>query len=503
MPDAIDRLWRALEAGTSWRGTAGVLAAILVLGLLRRFLDPEARSRTHVPAWCLITALVFRTCAWLMSGTASGGGAASVFGLLAVLSLVMGLVGLASLVVFDLVLRRHPVPSVVRDFAQAVVVGLIVVGTLHQYGFDPISLAATGGVVTAIVGFALQGTIANVFAGLALPLEGEFAIGDWIDVSGHTGRIREIKWRSTTIVTKDGDTVVIPNNQLITTSVMNFSRPTAAHRMWIDLAFHYRHPPNEVRAVVLDAIRGVPGMLAEPAPDLFVKAFADSAVSYALRVWIDDFLRSDPIVGEVRTRVWYAAHRAGLEIPFPIRTLVMAETPTATAVAEPVGRTQALERVDLFTCLDAESREHLARGLVERRFGAGEDIIRQDAPGDSLFIIDRGLVDVRVTGNGVHRSIAQLGPGQFFGEMSLMMGAPRQATVTAVHDTVCYVLDQSAFRGVLDSRPSVMEDISTILAERQTGLAAGRDGLSIEARARAASETRSKLLDAIRRAFAI
>jgi small-conductance mechanosensitive channel/CRP-like cAMP-binding protein len=501
MNDALDRLWRALEGGSSWRGTVGVLAAFLVLGLMRRFLDPEARSRTRMPAWFLIMALVFWTCAGLMSGTASGGGAASVFGLLAVLCLVMGLVGLAGLVVFDLILRRYPIPSVLRDFAQAVVVALIVVGTLHEYGFDPISLVATGGVLTAVIGFALQGTIANFFAGLALPLEGEFSIGDWIEVDDHTGRIREIKWRSTTLVTKDGDTIVVPNNHLITASVKNYSRPTTAHRIWIDLAFHYRHPPNEVRAVVLPAVRGIPGVLAEPAPDLFVNTFAESAVGYALRVWIDDFLHSEPIGGEVRARAWYAAHRAGLEMPFPIRTLVLPET-RATA-PESAGRVHALERVDLFTPLDAESRERVARSLVERRFGAGEDIILQDEPGDSLFIIDSGLVDVRVTGNGVHRSIAQLGPGQFFGEMSLMMGAPRQATVTAVQDTICYVLDQSAFRGVLDTRPSVMEDISTILAERQTGLAAGRDGLSIEARARAASETRSKLLDAIRRAFAI
>jgi CRP-like cAMP-binding protein len=293
----------------------------------------------------------------------------------------------------------------------------------------------------------------------------------------------------------------MPNNQLITTTVLNYSRPSPIHRTAIRVSFHYRHPPNEVKAMLLDAVRGMPGVLAEPAPDTFPIEFAESAVTYVLRVWIDDFLRSDPIVGEVRARIWYAAHRAGLEMPFPIRTLVMAEPP-ATA-GESTGRLAALERVDLFTPLDAEGRERVARGLVEQQFCAGEDIIRQDAPGDSLFIIDRGLVDVRVTGNGVHRSIAQLGPGQFFGEMSLMMGAPRQATVTAVQDTVCYVLDQSAFRCVLDSRPSVMEDISTILAERQTGLAAGRDGLSIEARARAASETRSKLLDAIRRAFAI
>ena len=388
----------------------------------------------------------------------------------------------------------------VRDVVQIVVVVIVFVGILYQHGFDPVSLVATGSVLTAVVGFALQSTIANVFAGLALPLEGQLAIGDWIDVAGHTGLIREIRWRSTTIVTKDGDNIIVPNNQLITAPVTNFSRPTGAHRVALRVGFHYRHPPNTVRDTLLDAVHGADGVLVFPSPDCFPVEFADSAVTYVLRVWIDDFLRLDPIVGAVRTRIWYAARRAGLEIPYPIRTIA-----SATEVADDptTRRRTALDRVDLFAPLDGECRTRLVGGMREQAYAAGEDIIRQEAPGDSLFIIAQGTVDVRVGIGGAFRSVATLGPGQFFGEMSLMTGEPRQATVTALTDTLCYVIDQGALRCVIETRPSVAEDISGILADRQIGLDAGREGLTADARARRTSETRLRLLRAVRDAFGL
>jgi CRP-like cAMP-binding protein len=382
---------------------------------------------------------------------------------------------------------------------QLLVIVIVFVGILYEAGFDPVSLVATGGVLTAVIGFALQSTIANAFAGVTLPLEGTLAIGDWVEVGGHVGRIREMQWRATTLVTKDGDTVIAPNNQLLTMPVTNFSRPTPAHRTQIRAGFHYRHPPNEVRSVLLEAVHGVPGVLGDPAPDCFPIDFGDSAVTYVLRFWIDDFLRLDPIAGEVRGRIWYGARRAGLEIPYPIRTVVGARP----EVDDVTSRRAAVDRIDLFAPLDEECRERLTNTLREHHFAAGEDIIRQDAPGDSLFVIVHGSVEVRVGIDGVHRRVASLGPGQFFGEMSLMTGERRQATCTAVTDTLCYVIDQTAFRCVLDTRPAVAEDISTILANRQVELDASREGLSAEARGRRARETRSKVLLAIRRAFAI
>ena len=496
--ETLDRLWAQLDMTAPWKGTLTVLTALLVLLVLRRFLDHDARGRVRMPAGFLVAALVFRASAW--AAASAGSGSASVLGLLAVLCFVVGMVALVGLIVFDVVFRRHPVPAVLRDLAQFVVVLAIFAATLHQHGLDPISLVATGSVLTAVVGFALQGTIANVFAGLALPLEGEFTIGDWIEVGGHVGRIREIKWRSTALVTKDGDTVIVPNNLLITTSVKNYSRPTTAHRVAIRVGFHDRHAPNDVRAMVLDAVRRVPGVLDEPPPDCLAVEFGDDSISYTVRFWIDGFVGADPIAAEVRTRLWYASRRAGFEMPSPSTTVVMQ---TAGMEDGAPARMKALDRVDLFGPLDRDCRAHVANGLRAQHFGAGEDIIRQDAPGDSLFIIDRGLVEVRVQVDGAHRSLAQLGPGKFFGEMSLMTGERRQATCTAVTDTVCYVLDQAAFRYVLDTRPSLAEDISTILAGRQGELTASRDDLSAEARLRRTRETRSRLLDAIRRAFEI
>jgi small-conductance mechanosensitive channel/CRP-like cAMP-binding protein len=499
MSGALERLQTQLaDMASAWIGTALALGGLVALLGLRAIVDEDARRRTRAPAVMLLLALVFHAMAGMARRTGTTD-AASVLALMAVLFLAIGLTGLAAVLLFDVALRRRPVPGVVRDLAQVVVLAGIVVATLYEYGFDPVSLAATGGVATAVIGFALQGNIANVFASVSLSLERQVAIGDWITVGGATGRVREIKWRATTLVTKDGDAVFVPNNQLMAAEVVNYSRPTSAHRMWVRVGFHYRHPPNEVRAALLDGVRGVPGVLADPAPDCLVVDFADSAVVYALRFWIDDFLRDAPIEAEVRARIWYAARRAALEIPFPIRTIVPAVTGGEEAVV--AERLAALDRVDVFAPVDGTCRTRLATEMREQRFAAGEDVIRQDAPGDSLFVIARGSVDVRVSVGGVERSIAVLGPGQFFGEMSLMTGEPRQATCTALVDTVCYVVDQALFGAVVRSRPEITEHISALLAERQTELEASREGLGAEARRRRASETRSRLLVAIRRAL--
>ena len=500
MREAVDRLWGHLEMlAPTWAGLSSLVVAFVVLVLLRRTVDVEARARTRTPAVFLLAALALRVGVSL-AARAAVPAAAGVLGLLAVLCFVVGLVGIAGIFFFDVALRGWPVPGVIRDLAQLFVVAAVFVGILYEHGFDPVSLAATGGVLTAVVGFALQSTIANVFAGLALPLERQLAIGDWIGVGELVGRIREMQWRSTTVVTKDGDTLIVPNNQLLTTTVVNFSRPTPVHRTAIRVGFHYRHAPNEVRRVLLGAVAGAPGVVAEPAPDCFPVDFAESAVVYALRFWVDDFFRVDPIAGEVRTRVWYAARRAGLEIPFPIRTIAGA---TATEDDSAARRRSVIDRVDIFAPLDGECRTRLVGALRELHFAAGEDIIRQDAPGDSLFFIDRGRVDVRVTVDGGARSVATLGPGQFFGEMSLMTGEQRNATCTALTDTLCWVVDQAAFRCVLDQRPSIADEMAEILANRQTELDARRHDLSAEARSRRARETRNRLVTAIRQAFAI
>jgi small-conductance mechanosensitive channel/CRP-like cAMP-binding protein len=494
----LDQLRSRLDQVAPARvGAAVVVASLLVLFGLRLVLPREARARTQGPAVLLLLALAFRLIASVLRGLGSTG-AAGVLTVLAILCLIIGATGVASVLLFDVILRRRPVAAVVRDLTQFALIAGIVLAMLYQSGVDAVSLVATGGVLTAVVGFALQSTIANVFAGVALPFEGEVRIGDWIQVGDHVGQVREIRWRATTMLTRDGDRVVMPNNQLLTSEVTNFSRPTPSHRMTMRVGLHYRHPPNDVKAVLLEAVRGVPGVLGEPAPDAAPLDFGDSAVVYRLRYWIADFADEIAIDGEVRTRVWYATRRAGMEIPFPIRTIVPStdQAPDVTGM-----RRAALDRIDLFAALDTESRSRLVAAMREQHFAAGEDIVRQDDPGDSLFMIGRGEVEVRVSTGGISRRVATIGPGQIFGEMSLMLGEPRQATCTALTDTVCYLIDRTAFGALLAGRPEVADDISARLAERQVGLEASRERLTAAARERRTRDTRSALLAAIRRAF--
>src|SRR5213593_475205 len=198
-----------------------------------------------------------------------GGSAGSIVQVVALLALAIGLVATTGLVIFDLVLARLGVnvPSILRDFLQVAVAMAVAVGFLRLAGLDVFSLVTTSAVLTAIVGLALQSTIANVFGGLGLQLDRTLGHGEWIEVGSRVGRILEIGWRSTRIVTKDGDTVFVPNSELVSGQVLNFSRPTGAHRMTVRIGFHYRHSPNEVRGVLLAAVRHAPGVLDQPPPD--------------------------------------------------------------------------------------------------------------------------------------------------------------------------------------------------------------------------------------------
>src|SRR5262249_6391947 len=158
---------------------------------------------------------------------------------------------------------------------------------------------------------------------------------------------------------------------------------------------------------------------------------------------------------------------------------------------------------DLFTALDGDSRGRLVADMREQHFAAGEDIVRQDEPGDSLFMIARGDVEVRVGSNGIFRRVATIGPGQIFGQLATLLGEPREATCTALTDAVCYVIDRMAFGALLSARPELAEDVSARLAERQVALVASRERLTVAAREQRTRDTRFALLTAIRRAFRI
>jgi small-conductance mechanosensitive channel/CRP-like cAMP-binding protein len=352
-------------------------------------------------------------------------------------------------------------PTIVQD-AIIIAAFMIVATFVMQEKF--LTTSAVGAVV---VGFALQDTLGNMFSGLAIQVEKPFRVGHWVGVGPFEGMVTEVSWRATKLRTKSGNNVILPNALISREAIINYSQPAAPTRLEVVVGVSYDVPPTQVKAALREALRNAPMALASPAPEVVVDDFASSSVAYRVRFWIDDFSRDTLARDEVRSAIYYSLKRHRYEIPFPIQVHVD-RGEAQERVTNRLARYDAtLRPVELFQPLtDAERRELAARG-TERLFGPGDAIVRQDDEGRSMFVICSGRVKV-VEASG--REIAVLGPGNYIGEMSMLTGQPRSATVLAVSECATLELTSDALREVALDNPDVLERISTVVTERRADL---------------------------------
>ena len=377
-------------------------------------------------------------------------------------------------------------PKIFIDILRCLMLAIALLIVLWDAGINAGELVTGSALVTAVLGFALKDTLGNVFAGLAIHAEHPFEVGDWIQYDAnqaHIGRVVEVNWRATKVITLDDAYVIVPNGQLAQASIRNFTKPDAWSRRSIFVITPYDVSPQRVQRIILDAIRGSFGVLEHPAPSVVTNNFTDRGVEHWVRLFTTDFDKRDRVDGMARDRIWFALARNGIEIPTAtqaIRLTQLAPPPLPeSAEATLARRSASLGRVGIFAGLSPAQVGRLAADGRELRFAAGEPIIRQDEPGESLFVVLEGGVEVsaRVEG-GPSVSIATLGPGGFFGEMSLMTGATRSATVTAKEESRLLEIDKQTFRHLLAEQPGLVEMLGAALTarsgERSTALA--RDG---------------------------
>jgi small-conductance mechanosensitive channel/CRP-like cAMP-binding protein len=415
------------------------------------------------------------------------------------------------LLIHALVVRRGrvPLPRIIQDILQGLLYTAVLLAVLRASGVEPSSLLTTSALLTAVLGLSLQETLGNLFAGLAIQAQRPFEIDDWIQFdadASNVGRVVEINWRATRVRTVDGVEVTVPNGALARASIRNYSKPTSAVRRSVTVALPYAVPPTDAHAVLLQAVRSSPEVLQEPAPDVVTLGFGDAGVEYKVRFWTDQFGRREPVDGDVRDRVWFALQRAGHPIPFPARTVLMhdagheARAADQTLAAE--HRERTLRFVDLFRGLPDDVLDALARGSKRRFFMAGETVIAEGDEGDELFVVERGEVEVLLTRHGEAMRVSVIGASGFFGEMSLMTGERRRATVRALGPSALLVVDKAVLAPVLGAHPEFALEMSTMLAARE--LALGQVPIGPEMNGQAVVEVRSRdLLDRIRKFFGL
>ncbi len=367
--------------------------------------------------------------------------------------------------VFDvLVLKRQGVryPKLIKDVAVFIlfVAGLLLI--LKYYLGQPISgLLASTAVLTVVVGFALQDVLGNLFSGIILHFEDSFKIGDWVRIGEREGRVEQFGWRSFKVRTIDRELIVIPNQSASKAEVLIYGAGGQPVRLRIQVGTGYGDSPDRVEAAILGALAAMPDVRREPAPVVQLKSFGDFAMNYEVKIWIDDFERHNVIASDVRRRIWYAFRRQGIEIPFPKRDVTM--KPERSEEFPPAEMAVALRRNVVLAALAAGDFQALAAAAGHRVFGANETVIREGEAGDHFYHIHSGSMTVLKDG----RFVARLGPGDFFGEISLVTGEKTNATVVAERESVVLTIPSARFQQVVDMNEAMAQKLAEVITRRQ------------------------------------
>ena len=441
-----------------------------------------ATKNRHVRARLLASAVTFVVYTLLAAAPRFGLLSASMLEALATirpLFIVFGVInGVVALVINPWRLDRLPdrFPTIVQD---TIVIGLFALGATLLLQEKVFATTAVGAVV---LGFALQDTLGNLFAGLAIQIEKPFRVGHWVRIADIDGQVSEITWRATKVRTKAGNFVVVPNSKLSGDIIINYSEPNLDTRIEVLIGVTYDAAPNEVKAVIRAAIEDEPLISKARAPEVLVADFADSAVTYKVWVWTLDFAVDEYIGDRIRSAVYYAFRRQGIEIPYPMQTqLIRRDKPVQPGIGAAGNAT--LRAVPIFAALGDEAKARLAAATTIGCYEGADVIVHQGEAGTSMFVVVTGEVVVTIEPDG--QEVARIGPGGFFGEMSLLTGAPRNATVRTTRDSNLLEITVDAFRRFVLENPAAVEQIGVAVANRRAELerrrAAGAAAVHVEA----------------------
>jgi small-conductance mechanosensitive channel/CRP-like cAMP-binding protein len=369
-------------------------------------------------------------------------------------------------------------------------VGAVVVFLLACGGFIGVTLGysvtgfwATSSVVGIIVGLALQSMIADVFSGIAINVDRPFAIGDWVRLQPRgsndpiTGQVVEVSWRATRLRTIDNVTHVVPNNLLSLLVVTNLSLPEPTSRFELKVCVDFSVASERVLRILNAAVRSVEGVLEDPAPKARIDDVGRDGVVYHVHYWLRPDVVS-PHKGRhlVSESILQNLAAAGIALAHPKQDLHVGAMRRIELDLDR-DRVALVKRIALFESLEDDEVAGIAATMGQRRFEPGDLVIERDADGDSMFFVVEGLLEVLVPVEGREDllRVGQMAAGDFFGEMSLLTGAPRSATVRALADTVAFEITRDDIHELVTGRPDVARRISRIVAERQAEGASARD----------------------------
>jgi small-conductance mechanosensitive channel len=379
--------------------------------------------------------------------------------------------------IFHLALRnaaQTEIASLLKT-VLSVVVCIVAFFIIFQAQYPTVELAPlfTGSTIIGIVvGLALQDTLGNLFAGIALQADQPFQIGDVVNIQNNrwTGVVEQVSWRGVKIRTFQNK-IIIVSNSIISKEFIEVAPKDNLNARLVFFNTLYTNFPTRTAQLIRDVVRQVENVSPKIRPNVRIRNLGDNGIDWEVKYWLEDYSKYNDTDALVRQRIWYAFHRENIHFAFPTRTVYVERKPSAPGVTETVNEIFIrLSDVEIFAPLSDEETHKLAEKCEAKIFSPNEPIVRKGQEGKSMFVVHKGSVKIQILDNGAPKTVATLQEGEIFGEMGLFTGEPRSATVIAAEETEVLEIKHTAVKPLFKKNPSLMEALSETIAERRAML---------------------------------
>ncbi|EPJ85115.1 cyclic nucleotide-regulated small mechanosensitive ion channel [Pseudomonas sp. CFII64] len=316
-------------------------------------------------------------------------------------------------------------------------------------------LLATSGAMAIIVGLALQSTLSDVFSGIVLNTTKPYQVDDSISIDGVEGKVIDIDWRATHLLTGTGSTAVIPNSVAAKAKIVNLSRPKDMFGVSINIMVSPHIRPRRVLDALDRALQGSSALLPFPKARATVKEASPTTIEYTLTGFIKNLDKK----ADVRNLLFDLAYRhleaAGIAWQSDV-------------TVEPASRARTLlDEVKVLRALNSEEKNHLAQHMSSREYAAGQVILEENEVTDSLLVIATGVVSATVSDGRNSIEAGRMGPSEVMGEQGVLNDTPSEARFTALTSCVVYRIDKAVAREIMEQEGQIRNALKKLQAVRQ------------------------------------
>jgi small-conductance mechanosensitive channel len=370
---------------------------------------------------------------------------------------------------------KQPEVSSLLKTVSSIIIYIVAFFLIFETQYPNVELTPlfTGSTILGIVvGLALQETLGNLFAGIAMQADQPFQVGDVVTFSNRgSGVVESVSWRGVKVRTFQNKLLVISNAVLGKETIEVAPKGNLNARV-VYFNVEYSESPTKIIHVVREAVRQVENVTNKMRPVVRIRNLADSSVEWEVKYWLEDYTKHNDTDALIRERIWYVFQREKIAFSEPTLHIHRGLAPTEIPHEDAVNTiTEHLNRVSIFAPLSEDETQQLANASKSRVFAPGEAIVRQGNEGNSMFVILSGWVVIQIPEGMTQKTVGNLGKDDFFGEMSLLTGEPRSASVIAEEETEVLQIRKEALQPIFENNPKLVDTVCELIDERREMLA--------------------------------